>query len=404
MNQLHPSEIFNQFEVRRYATKGSIGCLVAGFVLVGATGFVAPSVRPFVLGSSFLCLWSGRQSRRLVQATDDILTDYRDISDQSRQNRIFELMKPTVEVVTTSEVERDLFDWSLFETDPDRYVHPAYVGATGSGKSSLAEWLCRSLSGRVIAIAPHWKPGDFQGLVCHAKGRQYGDKESRPVEFDDLFDGSLNLSAMTVIATLFDEMNRRYSQRLKGATDFDPVNVIIDECLSILDEVKQFIDYVRPLLREARKVGIRLHLLLQDDSVKSLKIEGQGAIRKNLTYIRLGEFAVSHAKSLKNRDLEKWVREQSRPCLVEDKPAEIPDLTPIVGAIVDGEVLPENLERIWSYVLTRGEPVTASQVKSGLRSCRTMTTDQIREIFGELVGRGYGSLSGDNDGLKLEPG
>ena len=35
----------------------------------------------------------------------------------------------------------ELFDWSLFKTDPDRFPHIRIIAKSGMGKTTLAEWL-----------------------------------------------------------------------------------------------------------------------------------------------------------------------------------------------------------------------------------------------------------------------
>lgn len=89
------------------------------------------------------------------------------------------------------------------------------------------------------------------------------------------------------------------------------------------------IEHLISLIFEARKFRIRLIVLAQADSVKVLKLEGQGSVRENLTYIRLGSYAKDHAKSLVNKKLTDprltdWLSDYDRPAMVEDIPAVVP--------------------------------------------------------------------------------
>ena len=170
------------------------------------------------------------------------------------------------------------FDWQRFNSEPDQFAHLAIVGPTGSGKSTLAEALATQLGGVTLAIAPHRKPGDFKALGSrvYCGGRNY--QGGNYVEFQQLLDGTAgDVSVTTVINCLYDEMDRRYKLFETGQDTGPFVNVIWDETLAALDEAgKILVPLMLKLLREARKVRIRLILLPQDDQVKSLHLEGQG--------------------------------------------------------------------------------------------------------------------------------
>jgi hypothetical protein len=79
--------------------------------------------------------------------------------------------------------------------------------------------------------------------------------------------------------------------------------------------------------RRGRKPKVFLIALSQDDSVKAMGIEGEGNVRKCFRFIRLGKFAVSHAKSLKNKELEQWLKDEKYRCTVDDTACQLPDLT-----------------------------------------------------------------------------
>ena len=65
--------------------------------------------------------------------------------------------------------------------------------------------------------------------------------------------------------------------------------------------------------------------LSQTDAVKSLGIEGEGQARKNFRYVRLGKFAVDHAKKLGDASIEAWLKAGKYRCMVEDQPCQLPD-------------------------------------------------------------------------------
>ena len=59
--------------------------------------------------------------------------------------------------------------------------------------------------------------------------------------------------------------------------------------------------------------------------IKTLKIEGQGEIRKSLTYIRLGEFAREHCKKIGDPALYNYCIENDHPIVVEDSLGKLPE-------------------------------------------------------------------------------
>lgn len=220
--------------------------------------------------------------------------------------------------------EIELFDWQLFNTDPNKWPHLAIVGGTGDGKSHTTEWAIGWLDGIALVCHPHKKPSDYPGVAAvYGGGRNYGDwKNDNPVDFNALVTGRAgSVSFASFMKTLEVEMDRRYKLYELGNENYPLVNVVLDEFNTALAKVPKAIEPWKNLIREARKVKIRLVCLLQNDSVKSLKIEGDGALRECLKYVRLGGFAKKHAKRLKLPELEAWAKRQKYPILVEDAPA-----------------------------------------------------------------------------------
>ncbi|MGD1849293.1 MAG: hypothetical protein ACFCBU_01355 [Cyanophyceae cyanobacterium] len=316
----------------------------------------------------------------------------------------------------------ETFDWQRFNTEPDTYAHLAIVGPTGSGKSTLAEALATQLGGITMAIAPHRKPGDFKALGdrVYCGGRNYGTKNDDPADFQALLQGTGDrVSVVSVIKAVFEEMDRRYQLLDSGQDTGDFVNVIWDETLAALDECpKALVPLMLKLLRESRKVGIRLILLPPDDAVKSLHLDGQGAARANLSYVRLKSTAIAHATKLEKtqKGILQMVQSQRRPCLVEDVPAIVPEYNPnmvtvpaeptqsppsldelnalfdlkepvIIGAEKDEELL----IKIQEFGADKKE-VTASQLKRNVNALKKPSVDEINSLLTKLVDRGVGAL------------
>lgn len=230
---------------------------------------------------------------------------------------------PALPMATPTE-EPKYFDWSLIQTNPDKYAHLAIVGGTGDGKSTLTQSLLIFLGEKAVAIDPHWKPGNYPGIPTVAKGRNYGTYPADPISFDDLVSGK-DCSYTEAIATIHAEMNRRYQLLQKGLPVGDRYSFILDEYHALCSEhPKCSKKEVLQLIREARKVGLRLILLVHSDLVEDFGWQGQGAIRKSLRWVRLGDFATDYAAKLGDESLINWVGSQDHPILVEKSPALLP--------------------------------------------------------------------------------
>jgi hypothetical protein len=233
------------------------------------------------------------------------------------------------------------FEWNNFK-NKDEYPNLAIIGKPGSGKSSLAQWLGSIFSGFTIAIAPHWKSGDFPtaDIIC-GKGRNYGDEvEKEPlISFQELLSGKHNPSCLGVIKTIHKEMTDRYQLDDYDNPQFSfPITLILDEYNSWAKK-KGLNDYMGELLREARKVNIRIIILCHQFNVKPLGFEGEGDIRKSINQIRLNSHATEEAKVRLNNakfnshnylyweTINQELIKSKRPCLIDDILAEIPDLS-----------------------------------------------------------------------------
>jgi len=250
-----------------------------------------------------------------------------DLFEQLLDRRCHQAYEAAVEVqaLPPALIAAKYFDWSLIQTNPDKYAHLAIVGGTGDGKTTLTESLLQFLDEKSIAIDPHWKPGNYPGLPTVAKGRNYGEYPAAPIPFDNLVSGKEDCSYTEAIATIHQEMDRRYKLLKKGVPVGDRYTFILDEYTTFAGvHPKCSGSEVLSLIREARKVGLRLILIVQSDLLKDFKWEGQGAARKSLRWARLGEFAASYASGLKDENLKIWVTSQDYPILVDKMPAFLP--------------------------------------------------------------------------------
>jgi ABC-type cobalamin/Fe3+-siderophores transport system ATPase subunit len=186
--------------------------------------------------------------------------------------------------------------------------HIMLLGETGSGKSTLVKYLVSQTQSATLVLDSHAAPDDWNNMDVIGMGRDYkaiGDE----------------------VANLVKLMNQRYAKRSDGQKSFEPLIVIIDEfpaCVANLG--KSFTANIMLLVRESRKVSIRLIILAQGSEVKTLGIEGQGAIRECFAMVYLGKFAKNAAKSLHDEQLVKYVNGLKRPALLDDRVCELPNI------------------------------------------------------------------------------
>jgi len=265
------------------------------------------------------------------------------------------------------------FDWGAIERDRTKYAHMLIANKTGGGKSTLAMALAKGFkSGNelAIAVAPHWQTGDFGTAdLIVGSGRNYGvsaeeyeEKELKngdvkvtgevEVPFREIL-GGRRVTVCQFMRSLMNEMNERY-QLVDGvyrskAENRPYLTVFLDEYPAYAT-MPGVAECLKQLIRESRKVGIRLFILTQGTEVKTLGIEGEGSIRENLTFIRLGEWAIAHAHQLLNQqkagsetynfwlhalnifnESDKDGKPLRRAAMIDDEPCIVPDLTDYLG-------------------------------------------------------------------------
>lgn len=449
---LEPSEILHWVQTKNRASTASWLSIAAGFTLLVSGCGRGDLGKLMSVSGALACGVAARLCRETTIETSRVTQDFEDISTANRQNIIWEQTRPQLITHEKPIIEPEkskkpkLFDFSRLSKEPDKFPHVLVYGSTGDGKTLTTEWLMSELGGLKLAVTPHQKPTDFPGMPVYGGGRNYGaltDKRGNPLEdvrefsLEELLNpGDRWLSAeqpptiAEVVLAVYLEMTRRFELYSQGITKFDPVNVVIDESRSVLMKALGVAGLILDILAEARKVGIRLFMLTQSDRVKALKFEGQGDMRECLTYLRLGDFAKSQAQELFEAGLVteeslKWLRGQSRPCMVDDELAEIPDLSDFdkqrfqgvqqptdkqptdnrqeSDSLLKNVRIPENsidyelLEKtkIIYELAQKHKQLKASGLKQLSWKFREMTPDQIRELFDVTVDIWGGYVVGD---------
>ncbi|HYX19055.1 MAG TPA: ATP-binding protein [Nostoc sp.] len=217
------------------------------------------------------------------------------------------LQSVVAEIQPKSALPQDLQTIDLLEAIDGKHIF--IIGDTGTGKSSLAQWLAYRLGGEVTVYDPDASPDEWQGLkVIGRKGNFEAIQEAMEADLEEL-QRRIELRG---------ESGDKALVGLESTT-------IAEEFPLLASEVDIASDWLIKHGNRGRKPKRCIIALSQTDAVKSLGIEGEGQARKNFRYVRLGKFAVDHAKKLGDVSLEAWLKTGKYRCMVDDQPCQLPD-------------------------------------------------------------------------------
>lgn len=233
--------------------------------------------------------------------------------------------------------------------------HALIIGDTGTGKSTIAQYLAYQIGGSVTVYDPDAAPDEWQGLNVIGRG------------------GDFNAIAIAMTSDLEDLQARVELRGTEGdrALAGKESITIAEEFPLLADEVEVATNWLLKHARRGRKPKRFVIALSQDDSVKALRIEGEGAVRKCFRMVRLGKFAVSYAKSLKDSNLEQWLKDGSYRCMVDDYPCQLPDLSQFRAVT----------QQLRSHAFLPPSVTAETTIQSGLQP--TETTDN--QISGDVA-------------------
>ena len=201
----------------------------------------------------------------------------------------------------------ELFRWEDLKENPDHYPHIRVIAKSGMGKSTLARYLLHLLGGNQSVITPKCKPNDWRGVEVIGKGFDYDAIEAALIQIKDLMYSNYEL----INQSLTPEM----------------INICLDEWRLIKENVPIAKEIIKELITVARDAKIRLICLAQGEQVSTWGLEGESDLGECFTDVRIGEFAIDHAKRLKcSKPIIEFLEKQSRPCMIGRLPALIPDL------------------------------------------------------------------------------
>ncbi len=311
---LHPRDIYFWI-LNNIDSAIAVGGAIAGSSLLLVAGTADKSkMKPIYFAGGAIVATAGKRSRAIFTRTKPVMTIIHEESTTGNQTWFKQQFSPVQDV----QMEATLVQPATTPVDittadintAGNATHLLITGSTGEGKSTIAQYLASQMGGAVVVIDPHATPTDWSGLPVVGKGRNYE-------------------AIASLMTSQIEEMNRRYSRRAVGQPYGEKLSIICDEYAAIcLEEVTKKIapNWFQTLATEARKVEMQLILLTQSDSVKTLQLEGKGNLRENFTHMRLGKFAIKHAKSLKDEAVSQWLSSQSKPAMLDDLPLAIPQL------------------------------------------------------------------------------
>lgn len=308
-SEFHPSQILLSDRVRRYAS----WCSHVAYglsIVISLSAFIPSKLEAKLINIATAIAAYGISNRldELVKMASGY--EYRSHvqSESSYQQWLTHAMKPPIRDVVIAQPEIvtpvKFADIRTALSKP----HMMLLGETNSGKSTLVKFLVSHASAPSLVLDSHAAPDDWQNMNVIGMGRNYpaiGDEVDRLVKL----------------------MDTRYEARGKGQKQFEPLIVVLDEfpaCVANLP--KSFTENIMLLVREARKISIKLIVLSQGSEVKSLGIEGQGSIRECFAMIAIGKFATEKAKSMKDESIKTFIDSAQYPAMLDDLPCQLPQI------------------------------------------------------------------------------
>lgn len=220
--------------------------------------------------------------------------------------------QPAAALTQSAEYQPKLFDWSLLRSKPNLFAHLAVVAPTGGGKTVTGEWLGDLIGTghEVKVVTTKRKSNQWRGMPVVGTPRDFA-------------------AIAEEMADLKTEMTERMED-LDSVEDLPQLVRVFDELAAMAVNIDNF--DLGTFIREARETGVRIIALCHGEQVKLLGLEGESDTAEGLTWVRLGKFAIKHARKLVSKneltdaDLE-WLKSQERPCMVNEELAVIPNLS-----------------------------------------------------------------------------
>ncbi|MGB3637477.1 MAG: hypothetical protein WBA39_07860 [Rivularia sp. (in: cyanobacteria)] len=431
-NDLHPSQIHDYLKMYTRAKVTSWGCLVASALLLSLGTSLkgeGKQYKPWLFGSATAALLVGKSQRKTVKDLGELLGDVDRVSRFNFQYWLKNKTGPAANIAVTVPA----FDASW---KPDNLLnindlaamlmrlHGRVVGGSGSGKSVLTKALVRLVEGNVKIYDVEATNKDWKGFEIVGRGENWqsiadamkadlkmfkqrvGEATSEDNDAGwDIFKGQTVIRVVEEYPDAKDEINSLE----KPLTEKSDYKGLADE-------------WCQKLARRGRKPGVLLLLISQYDGVTSWGFEGKGNLVNCFHAIRLGEFAVTHAKKVGDDQLVKWLEaDLTSRCMVGNCPCQLPDrATQIMignGVVVDkignstptsnlpaGEADKHQLNEYEQAIIDAGKRLQGDVLKARIlkqqsRLFADMSPEDIRLLFQALADKGIGETVGTGNTL-----
>ena len=326
------------------------------------------------------------------------------------------------------QAELKFFNFEDIRNYPNKFPHIRLIAKTGGGKTTTTEWLMGLLGGEQFVITAVKKPGEW----------------TRHEVFGHPFNYQLIEDKLKQVHSL---MYERYRELDEGLTPHQ-INFVLDEWRIIQHNTMKARELVKDVITVARGAKIRLIAIAHGEGTAMWGFEGEKDLADCFTTIRLGIFAKKHCQKLINQHrrnsteydyyskaMEKLKEAGEFCCMVDDEVASIPYIpkpqkpnpqiaTQKIASNVTvfstsstndySQTKPINqtysnqksnqLQQYEQLILRWGQSnigqiLTARDLQSTTRLFKSMSAQEIRNIFQTLASKNLGAITGE--GAKL---
>jgi Helicase HerA, central domain len=309
----------------------SLGSFIAGLVLFVSSFLVNPkAARLFMLSGVLVNVGIAASAVKKKEWYEQEYSDLLDIeSDRKKQQALLEghnfQLVGSEEIETEEEPEEK--DYRDF--DPNRLaddsVHLAIFASSGSGKTLFLKHLFHKYfqDEAYLLIDIH---GD-RGLVIESK-------EHAIQLLEDFAHNRLHKLIIghnrdfQSVAYMYMAMRDHLAYRFQNGgekANWPQLNIIVEETPAVFKGLEEYEKNLLPsvnqdYLTEARKIGLRLIVVTQGDSIALLGLKGMSVLRSAYRFVRLGSEATKYARQKKlfelvsvlNKDIAKSLKDHKR--------------------------------------------------------------------------------------------
>ncbi|MBE9216661.1 hypothetical protein IQ247_29050 [Plectonema cf. radiosum LEGE 06105] len=432
MDNLHPSQLHHYLQLHSRAKVTSWGCLITSVLLLSLGTSLRGEGReykPWLFGGAAAALLVGKSQRKTVKDVGELLGDIDRVSRFNFQYWLKNKTGPGANIaVTVSAFDATWQPDNLLNINDLAAMltrlHGRVVGGSGSGKSVLTKALVRLVEGNVTIYDVEATNKDWKGFEIVGRGEKWQ-------AIVDAMKTDLQLFKQRVGEATADDNDAGWDI-FKGQT----VIRVVEEYPDAKDEINSLAkplteksdykgladEWCQKLARRGRKPGVLLLLISQYDGVTSWGFEGKGNLVNCFHAIRLGEFAVTHAKKVGDDQLVKWLESDlTSRCMVDNRPCQLPDrATQIMignGVVLDkignstptsnlpaGDSDKQQLNEFEAAIIDagkklQGDVLKARTLKQNSRLFSDISGEDIRLIFQSLADRGVGQIVGTGNYL-----